>query len=59
MGSIGSPKGKDLKTMAEDVFSSEKREDIWAIIISLIVLLLSMAFPQEIYHFFKKTLFIF
>ncbi|WP_456431582.1 hypothetical protein [Thermosulfuriphilus sp.] len=59
MGKIDPPQGKDLDSVAEEVFSSEKREDIWAIIIALIVLFLSMAFPHQIYDLFKKGLFIF
>jgi len=47
----------DLKHMAEDVFSSEKREDIWALIIAMGVLILSAAFPEQIYHFFKQGLY--
>jgi hypothetical protein len=49
----------ELKHMAEDVFSSEKREDIWALIIAMGVLILSAAFPDQIYHFFKEGLYLF
>jgi hypothetical protein len=49
----------ELEHMAEDVFSSEKREDIWAIIISGSILILSLAFPDQIYHFFTKALYLF
>ncbi len=49
----------ELKHMAEDVFSSEKREDIWALIIAMGILILSIAFPEQIYHFFKEGLYLF
>ncbi len=49
----------ELKHMAEDVFSSEKREDIWALIIATGILILSTAFPDQIYQFFKQGLYLF
>ena len=52
-------RGAKLEHMAEEVFSSEKREDVWAIIIALLVLVLSMLFPDQIYNFFQKTLYFF
>ena len=45
--------------IAEEVFSSEQREDIWALIIALVILILSVAFPEQIYHFFRDVLFLF
>ena len=48
-----------LEHMAEEVFSSEKREDIWAILIAVAILVLSLVFPEQIYHFFKDGLFFF
>ncbi len=39
--------------------SSEKREDIWAILIALVVLLFSMIAPETVHAIFKKYLFIF
>jgi hypothetical protein len=45
--------------MAEEVISSEKREDIWAIIIAMLTLILCVAFPEQIYSFFKKVLYFF
>jgi hypothetical protein len=39
--------------------SPEKREDIWALIIAGVVLLICMAAPDQIYHFFKKILYLF
>ena len=49
----------ELEHMAEEVFSSEKREDIWAIIIAMGILILSVAFPDQIYHFFRQALYLF
>jgi len=49
----------ELEHIADDVFSSEKREDIWAILIAVAILILSFAFPEQIYHFFKKGLYLF
>ncbi|MFH1842158.1 MAG: hypothetical protein ABIF77_03040 [bacterium] len=37
--------------------SSEKREDIWALLIALLVLVISLIAPEGLYDFFKKTLF--
>ena len=48
-----------MEHMAEEVFSSEKREDIWAILIAVAILVLSLVFPEQIYHFFKDGLFFF
>jgi hypothetical protein len=39
--------------------SSEKREDIWALLIALVVLLISLWAPEAVYTFFKKTLIVF
>jgi hypothetical protein len=39
--------------------SSEKREDIWALIIASVVMLISFAAPEGVYHFFKEVLFLF
>jgi hypothetical protein len=52
-------KDSDLKHLAEEVFSSEKREDVWAILIAVAVLVLSLAFPEHVYHFFKTGLYVF
>ncbi len=49
----------ELEHVAGEVFSSEKREDIWAIIIASGILLLSVAFPDQVYHFFNKVLYLF
>jgi hypothetical protein len=43
----------------QEVFTSEKREDIWAIIIVIVIFLLSVAFPDQIYQFFNNSLYLF
>ena len=48
-----------VEQVAEHVFSSEKREDFWAIIIAIGIFLLSVAFPDQIHHFFNKVLYLF
>lgn len=55
----GKKRESELEHAVEEVFSSEKREDIWAIIIAISVLILSLAFPNQIYHFFNKVLYLF
>ena len=49
----------EVEHVAGEVFSSEKREDIWAIIIAMSIFLLSVAFPDQTYHFFNKVLYLF
>lgn len=49
----------DLREAAEEAFSSEKREDVWALLIAMAILLLSVAFPEQIRHFFSSTLYLF
>ena len=49
----------EVEQTAEVVFSSEKREDIWAIIIVMVIFLLSVAFPAQVHHFFSKILYLF
>ncbi len=50
---------KNTQQASEKVLSSEKREDLWAIIIAGIILILCCISPDAIYTFFKKSLFIF
>lgn len=59
--SDGSDKQQDteVELVAREVFSSEKREDIWAIIIAVGIFFLSTAFPEQIHNFFTKVLFLF
>ena len=47
------------RTFRRRRFSSEKREDIWALIIAMVILLLSVAFPAQIHHFFSSMLYLF
>ena len=47
-----------MKEKTTGGLSSEKREDIWAIILALAVLLLSVAAPDMVHDIFKKYLFI-
>ena len=49
----------EIQKRSQDVFSSEKREDIWAILLALFIFILSYIAPDAIHHFFKKTLFLF
>ena len=49
----------EVEHVAEQVISSEKREDIWAIIIAVGILVLSFGFPEQIRHFFTQTLYLF
>ena len=39
--------------------SSEKREDIWALLIAGAIMVASLAAPQAIYSFFADTLYLF
>lgn len=48
----------EVEYTAEEVSSSEKREDIWAIIIVMAIFLLSIAFPAQVHHFFSKILYV-
>ena len=55
----GEQRSIDLREVAEEAFSSEKREDIWALIIAMVILLLSVAFPEQVRQFFSATLYLF
>lgn len=50
------PRGEKV---AVDVFSSEKREDIWAIIIALGIFVFSLIFPEQVHDFFRNGLYLF
>ena len=39
--------------------SSAKREDIWALIIASVVMLISFVAPEGVHRFFKEVLFLF
>jgi len=47
-------KGSERKELG---LSSAKREDIWALIIALVVLALAMLAPDAIHSFFEKGLY--
>ena len=49
----------DVQHVAEEVFSSEQREDIWALIVVLGIFLLSVAFPAQVHYFFSSMLYLF
>jgi hypothetical protein len=49
----------EVEHVADEVFSSEKREDIWAIIIAAAIFLLSVAFPDQLHYFFSNMLYLF
>ena len=49
----------ELKNVAGEKFSSEKREDVWAIVIASGIFLLSVAFPDQTYYFFSNVLYLF
>ena len=49
----------DVKDVSAEAFSSEKREDVWALMIAMVILLLSVAFPAQIHHFFSSMLYLF
>ena len=57
--SLDKQQESEREHVVREVFSSEKREDIWALIIAMGVLILSAAFPEQIYHFFKQGLYLF
>lgn len=62
MAKPDAPQGQhapDVQDVSEKAFSSEKREDIWALIIAAGILLLSVAFPARIHHFFSSMLYLF
>ena len=50
------PNTEEKKTVG---LSSEKREDIWALIIASVIMLISFVAPESVHHFFKEALFLF
>lgn len=48
-----------VEHVAEEAMSSEKREDIWALLIAMGILVLSVAFPAQIHQFFSQVLYLF
>ncbi|MBO8128124.1 MAG: hypothetical protein H0Z39_02850 [Peptococcaceae bacterium] len=47
----------NLDAKAEETFSAERVEDIWALIIAFIVFLVCMIMPEQVHEFFKHTLY--
>jgi len=47
----------ELEKRSAEVFSSERREDYWAMILALLVLAASYLFPDAVHDFFKNALF--
>ncbi len=47
-----------METKESGSLSSEKREDIWAIILALAVLIFSIIAPDLVHDIFKKYLFV-
>ena len=54
-----SEKQQAVEHIADEAFSSEQREDIWALIIAAGIFLLSVAFPAQIHSFFSSVLVLF
>jgi hypothetical protein len=44
---------------SEGEMSSEKREDIWAVIVAMATLIVCVAFPEQVHDFFSKALYLF
>ena len=45
--------------VVDEVFSSEKREDIWAILKALGIFVVSLVFPEQIHNIFQNGLYLF
>jgi len=45
--------------VAQNVFSSEKREDIWALLIAAGIFLVSVIAPEPVHAFFNSVLMLF
>ena len=45
--------------VAQNVFSSEKREDIWALLIAAGIFAVSVIAPESVYAFFNRVLMLF
>lgn len=58
MGSMDIPTKEKEQGRGEGL-SSEKREDLWSILLAAAVLLLSMAAPEAVHNFFKNALYLF
>jgi len=58
MGSMEIPPEGEARKTAEGL-SSEKREDLWSILLAVAVLILSMAAPEAVREFFTDVLYVF
>lgn len=54
---MGNQQESDLTKKSAEVFSSERREDYWALLIAMFTLILCCFFPDRIHDFFKTALF--
>jgi hypothetical protein len=54
-----SPQPSTAANVARDVFSSEKREDIWALLIAAGIFLVSVVAPEPVHAFFSSVLVLF
>jgi hypothetical protein len=54
-----SPQQSTATNVARDVFSSEKREDIWALLIAAGIFLVSVVAPEPVHAFFSSVLVLF
>ena len=57
--SLDKQQKSEREHVVREIFSSEKREDVWAIIIVIVIFLLSIAFPDQIFQFFNNSLYLF
>ncbi len=57
--SLDKQQESEREHVVREIFSSEKREDVWAIIIVIVIFLLSVAFPDQIFQFFNNSLYLF
>jgi len=59
MGTMEIPKEGEEGRAPKKGLSSEKREDLWAILLAVAVLLLSMAAPEAVRELFTNGLYLF
>lgn len=57
--SSGDPQRPVTQDVSGQVFSSEKREDIWALLIAAAIFVLSAVFPEQVHSFFSGVLVLF
>lgn len=62
---MAEPSGSDdtprspVESASQSVFSSEKREDIWALLIAAGIFLISVIAPEPVHAFFSSVLVLF